>query len=56
MRMAEWIDVALIVASPLLVLTHRIKMRRERLRPTLRHWLFASHLTSVLHRPRCPRA
>jgi hypothetical protein len=44
MGLYEWIGLVLVAASVLLVLGYRIKVRRERERPTLRHALFASHL------------
>jgi len=48
----EWLGVFLLVASFLLLFIYRIKLRRERTRHTLRHSLFASHLTSALRRSR----
>jgi hypothetical protein len=44
MRAHEWIGLFLLVASVLLLFLHRIKMNRERDRPTLRQTLVASHL------------
>ena len=44
MTFHEWIGLILVITSVFLVLGYRIKLRRERDRPTLRHALFASHL------------
>jgi hypothetical protein len=52
MRAHEWIGGLLVASSILLLGVHYFKLRRERLRPTIRHSLFTSHLTSVLHRSR----
>jgi hypothetical protein len=41
-----WIGLSLLVASIFILLVQRIKMNRERDRPTLRHALVASHLNS----------
>jgi hypothetical protein len=42
-----WIGLFLLVASVLLLFVHRIKMNRERDRPTLHHTLVASSLNSL---------
>jgi hypothetical protein len=42
-----WIGLVLLVASVLLLFIHRLKMNRERDRPTLRHALVASYLNSA---------
>jgi hypothetical protein len=49
---AELVSILLLLTSLSLIVGHHIKVRRERLQPTLRHRLFASHLTSILHRAR----
>jgi hypothetical protein len=50
MGMHESIGGLLVVSSVILLFVHYLKVRRERHRPTLRHALVASHLTSLLHR------
>ena len=46
----EVLSIMLLLTSLLLIVGHHLKIRRERLRPTLRHRLVVSYLTSGLHR------
>jgi hypothetical protein len=51
MGIHEWIGGLLLCTSALVIFVHRVRVRRERLQPTFRHSLFASHLT-LLNRTR----
>jgi hypothetical protein len=52
MTFAELVSSILLISALLLIVRHHIRRRRERMQPTLRHRLFACHLTSVLQRTR----
>jgi hypothetical protein len=51
MRFYDSLAVLLLVLGIVIMFVHRLRVRRERLRPTFHHSLFASHMSSALNRP-----